>query len=276
LSNTYGNGHSNNSQPKPIQQKNSVNVSKKEALEELQTTFGSIRKKFDPKLSNSSMFAIIQDNPCLVKCLYEIRNRNAPKLDFDSFYNAKHTWIKNKIIDAILDKFENQIEVKSEHNLSNGKFDPLQILYDKIQIQYKTKTIAIEIKSGKTVNSKIFFQIERYLVDTDVLLMVRVPTQDVVPIHSDEIMNELIEDLSLLRRKADKILSNSVKKVPGDWCRECNAECEFKKSHKWNSSSPKGSFEGFEEDLKNVNMVIAKLIVLIERSLEEFKQISNS
>ena len=105
--------------------------------------------------------------------------------------------------------------------------------------------------------------------------MVRVPTQDVVPIHSDGIINELIEDLSLLRRKADKILSNSVKKIPGDWCRECNADCEFKKSPKWNSSSPKGSFEGFEEDLKNINMVIAKLIILIKQTLDEFQQTSN-
>ena len=79
-----------------------------------------------------------------------------------------------------------------------------------------------------------------------------------MPIHSDEVINELIEDLSLLRRKADKILSTSVKKVPGDWCRECNAECEFKKSSKWDSSH-KGSFEGFEVELKNVNMVIANL-----------------
>ena len=106
-------------------------------------------------------------------------------------------------------------------------------------------------------------QIERYLADIDVLIMVRVPTQDVVPIHRNIIINELIEDISLLKRKADKILSNSVKKVPGDWCRECNADCEFKKSPKWNSPSPKGSFEGFEEDLKNINMVIAKLIILI-------------
>ena len=104
--------------------------------------------------------------------------------------------------------------------------------------------------------------------------MVRVPTQDVVPIHSDRITNELIEDLSLMRRKGDKIVSNSVKKVPGDWCRECNADCEFKKSPKWDSS-PKGSFEGFEEDLKSVNMVIAKLIILLEQTLDEFQQISS-
>ena len=47
-----------------------------------------------------------------------------------------------------------------------------------------------------------------------------------------------------------------------------------KNSPKWNSS-PKGSFEGFEEDLKNVNMVIAKLMILIEQTLEDFQQTSN-
>ena len=103
--------------------------------------------------------------------------------------------------------------------------------------------------------------------------MVRVPTQDVVSIHNDRIINELIEDISLLKRKADKILANSVKKVPGDWCRECNADCEFKKYPKWNSSIPNGSFEGFEEDIKNINMVIAKLIILIEETIKEFQQL---
>ena len=267
MSETFENGHSTNSQKETKHIENSVNVSKKEPIEELQTTFGSIRKKFDPKLPNSSIFAIIQDNPCLVKGMHELRNKS--NINFDSFYTAKHDWIKKKIIDAILDKFDNQIEVRSEFSLSNGKLDIiiLKMLYDKIQIQYKTKTIAIEIKSGQTVNSKIFCQIERYLIDADVLLMVRVPTQDVVAIHSDRIENELREDISLWRRKVDKILSNSVKKVPGDWCRDCNADCEFKKPPKWNSS-PKGSFEGFEEDLKNVNMDIAKLLILLEEILQ--------
>ncbi len=271
MSNTYQNGHSNNSEKETTQLKNIGNVSKKEAVEELQTTFGSIRLKLNTKLFNSSIFSIIQDNPCLVKCIHDLRNKNDNNID--SFYIAKHEWIKRKIIDAILDKFDNQIEVRSEYSLSNGKLDIiiLQMLYDKIQIQYKTKTIAIEIKSGETVNSKFFCQIERYLTDTDVLLMIRVPTQDVVAIYSDRIMNELIEDLSLLRRKADKILSNSVKKVPGEWCRECNADCEFKKYPKWNSSH-KGSFKGYEELLKDVNIVITKLIIILEQILKEYQQ----
>jgi hypothetical protein len=267
LSNTYTNGHSNNSQKEPTQLKNLVNISKKHAIEELQTTFGSIRSKYNTKISNSSMFAILQDDPCLVKCMHELRNKNTK--DIDSFYLAKHEWIKKKIIDAILDKFDDQIEVRSEYSLANGKLDIiiLKLFYDKIQIQYKTKTIAIEIKSGETVNSKIFCQIERYLMDTDVLLMIRVPTQDVVAIHGDGIVNDLIKDLSLLRRKAEKIISNSVKKVPGDWCKDCNADCEFKKYPKWNST-PIGSFEGYEEILKNTNIVIAKLIKLIEEIFE--------
>ena len=213
MSNTYTNGHPNNSQKKPPQMKNLVNVSKNDAIEELYTTFRSVRSKYNTKLSNSSMFAIMQDNPCLLKCVHELRNKSDK--DIDSFYLAKHEWIKKKIIDAILDKFENQIEVRSEYSISNGKLDiiVLKLFFDKIQIHYKTKTIAIEIKSGETVNSKTFCQIERYLMDTDVLLMVRVSTKDVVAVYSDEIMNELITDISLLRRKADRIISNTLKKI---------------------------------------------------------------
>ena len=224
------NGYSNNSKIESKQIGDSEGFSMKEAIEELQTIFGFIRKKLDINRTNPFIFTIIQDNPCLVKCVHELINKNDNTTKFDSIYSAKHEWIKKKIIDAILDKFENQIEVKSEYSLSNGKLDIiLEILYDKLQIKYKTKTIAIEIKSGKTVDSKTFCQIERYLADTEVLIMVRVPTQDVVPIHSNIIMNELIEDISLLKRKGNKILSNSIKKVPGDWCRECTADCEFKK-----------------------------------------------
>ncbi|MFB5600854.1 MAG: hypothetical protein ACE5SW_11590 [Nitrososphaeraceae archaeon] len=244
---------------------------KDETIKELQSKFGSIRKKFNIYIKNPSIFAIIQDNPCLVKCVHELRNKN--EMIFDSFYNAKHNWIKKKLIDAILDEFGNRIEVRSEYSISNGKLDILilQTQNNKIHIKYKTKTIAIEIKSGKTIDSKIFCQIERYLADINVLIMVRVPTQDVVPIHSNLIINELIEDISLLNRKVDKILSNSIIKVQGDWCRECNADCEFKKSPKWNSI-PTGSFEGFEGDLKSVNLVIAKVIILIKQMLEEFQK----
>ena len=110
MSNTYKKGHSNNSLKDSIQLKNLVNISKKEAIEELQTTFGSIRSKLNTKLFNSSIYAIIQDNPCLVKCKYELRNKNDNN-NIDSFYTAKHEWIKRKIIDAILDKFGNQIEM---------------------------------------------------------------------------------------------------------------------------------------------------------------------
>ena len=140
MSNISKNGHSNNSQKDITQMNNLVDLSKKEAIEELQTTFGSIRSKYNTKLSNSSMFALLQDNPCLVKCMHELRNKNDK--DIDSFYLAKHEWIKKKIIDAILDKFDTQIELRSEYSLSNGKLDIiiLKLFYDKIQIQYKTKT----------------------------------------------------------------------------------------------------------------------------------------
>jgi hypothetical protein len=263
----FGNGHSSNSQKGKTQIENISTPSKKETIEELQRTFGFLRTKLNIYKKNPSIFAIIQDNPCLVKCNYDLRN--SIKKDIDPIYLAKHDWIKKKIIDKIIDKFYNRIEVKSEYNLSNGKLDIiiLQIRNnDALQLKYKTKTIAIEIKSGKTVDSKLFCQIERYLMDTDVLLMVRVPTQDVVAIHSDRIENELIEDVSLLIKKANRIASNSLKKVPGDWCKDCNVECEFKEKPKWNSTQS-ASLEDYDDTLKNTNMVIDKLMILLEEVL---------
>lgn len=47
------------------------------------------------------------------------------------------------------------------------------------------------------------------------------------------------------------------------------SSCEFKKSLKWDAS-PTGSFEGFEGDLKNANIIIAKVILLLKQILEEF------
>ena len=60
--------------------------------------------------------------------------------------SCKHEWIKKKIIDAILDKFDTQIEVRSEYSLSNEKLDIiiLKLFYDKIQIQYKQKLLHLK------------------------------------------------------------------------------------------------------------------------------------
>lgn len=88
----------------------------------------------------------------------------------------------------------------------------------------------------------------------------------IVTIHSNRIENELIEDVSLLIKKANRIASNSLKKIPGDWCKEYNVECEFKEKPRWNSTQS-GSFEDHDETLKNTNMAIEKLMILLEEVL---------
>jgi hypothetical protein len=127
------------------------------------------------------MISILQNNPCRLKCLNEITDRNRDKQWIDPFYFSRHEWVKMKIIDAILDEFAHLIDVKSEHSTTIGKLD-IAVLGNKIELRYNRKIIAIEIKTGETVNSGLFNQIQRYLTGVDLLLIVRIPSNDVVPI----------------------------------------------------------------------------------------------
>jgi hypothetical protein len=167
--------------------------------------------------------------PCRLGCKYLIQNGTVDK-KIDEFYNAKHEWIKKKIIDAIVDEFSDLVTVKSEDFVSYGKLD-IGIQFDNMRIilEYGRKNIAIEIKTGYSVKSDHFNQIERYLIDVDVLIRIRVPTEDVVVLYNTFIKDKLIKDLTKLTRKADEIISDKLIIVPGDWCKGCNAICPYMK-----------------------------------------------
>ena len=57
---------------------------------------------------------MLQECPCLFKCDHEIRNTDYSNSNFDPLYGAKHEYAKNKIIDAIVDRFADVIDVSSE------------------------------------------------------------------------------------------------------------------------------------------------------------------
>jgi hypothetical protein len=50
---------------------------------------------------------------------------------------------------------------------------------NRIVFKYNKKVIGIEIKSGKTFDTKNIFQIERYMIDCDLMLVIRVFYGDV-------------------------------------------------------------------------------------------------
>lgn len=232
--------------------------------QELQKSVSALKTLLSPKASTSKIIANVQECPCLTKCVYEIQNSNYDNID--SLYSAKHEYAKTKMIDAIRDKFSNLITVTSEHPTINGRLDIAILPGSKIILKYKNKIIAIELKSGKWADASMLFQIERYLLDCDVLIFVRIPTAEVTLIRREPLKLSLTENTSSLNRKILSIINGHRDKVQGDWCHGCNVECNFKKPSKW-SNVIKPTLNDFEDFIKNIDIVIAKIIHLLPKEL---------
>lgn len=187
--------------------------------------------------------------------------------------------LKRKIIDAIVNKFGDNLLVSSEHVISTGKLD-IAILPDnsiamlpdnRIVFKYNKKVIGIEIKSGKTFDVKNIFQIERYMIDCDLLLVIRVLDRDVFRIDTSSIKdNVLIKNISSLTQKVQQIKDNMLIQVPGEWCKGCRAECEYKEPpRRKNSIPPNASLEGHEDFMRDVDVVIDKTLTILEKETED-------
>lgn len=176
-----------------VQEKKISEETFQEQSEKLLLHLGKLRLMFNPKISNGRMLAIIQENPCYLKCADEIRH---PTIDnkIDPFYIERHRYVKTKLIDNIVDKLGHLVEVSSEHGITTGKLDISILPQNKILLVYNKRKIAIEIKTGRSID---LFQVERYMIDSDLLIMIRVPTEEVVPIRSSEIRAELTKSVSL-------------------------------------------------------------------------------
>ena len=232
--------------------------------QELQKSVSALKTLINPKASTAKIIANVQECPCLTKCAHEIQNSNYNNID--SLYSAKHEYAKTKMIDAIRAKFSNLITVTSEHATTNGRLDIAILPGSKIVLKYNNKIIAIELKSGKWADASMLFQIERYLLDCDVLIFVRIPTEEVTLIRREPLKSSLTENASSLHRKILSLINGHRDKVQGDWCNECNVECSLRKPTKWNNVS-KPTLNDFEEFMKNIDIVIAKIIILLAKEL---------
>jgi replication factor A1 len=233
-----------------------------ETRKKLITKLSIVKKALNSKAGNSKILSILQDNSCRLRCKHLIGNGAEVKID--PFYTAKHDYIRKKLIDAIVTEFGDLVTVKSEDFVSFGKLD-IEVQFDntRIVVEYGRKTIAIEIKTGHSVKSDHFFQIERYLIDVDVLIRIRVPTEDVVVIYNTFIKDVLIKDLKRLTLKADEIISDKRIIVPGDWCKGCNAICPYRKPRENNSHN--ASFKDHEDVIKHVDVVIEKTLAELKK-----------
>lgn len=173
----------------------------KEASKKLTVGLDKVKAQLKSKARSGKILAILQDNPCRLKSKHLIQY-GTDENNIDTFYSGKHEWIKKKIIDAIIDEFGDLVTVSSEKDVPYGKLD-IEIQFDNMRIilEYGRKRIAIEIKTGHLVKSDHFFQIDRYLIDVDILIRIRVDTEDVAVINNTYIKDAIINDLTRWSRK---------------------------------------------------------------------------
>jgi hypothetical protein len=57
-------------------------------------------------------------------------------------------------------------------------------------------------------------------------------------------------------------------KIPGDWCKGCNANCEFKKPSRWSDKSHNGSLDGYEDFTRQTDTIIEKVLIILQRLFE--------
>ena len=251
----------------PIQNPSNQNSSLEDAKQLLHTNTNKIRTSLHTKASTAKILANLQDCPCLAKCAHEIQSTNYD--DIDPLYAAKHEYAKRKLIDAIVDRFADLVTISSEHSVPSGKLDIVIMPGGKIILKYNKRIIGIELKSGKSADAKMLYQIERYLPECDILLFVRILTEEVTLIYTDSVETNLIDSISRLNRKISRITNGELVKVQGDWCKGCNTHCDYKQPPRWNGESKaKASLENFPEFMKNIENVITKTLDILEKELD--------
>jgi replication factor A1 len=232
--------------------------------EKLITKLGIVKKSLDSKLGSSRILSILQDNPCRLRCKHLIRNITNPRVD--PFYAAKHDYIRKGLIDAIINEFGDLVTVRSEDFISFGRLDiGIQFDHMRIVLGYGRKNIAIEIKTGNSVKSDHFFQVDRYLIDVDVLIRIRIPTEDVAVICNTFIREMQIRNLERLIAKADEIMADKPIIVPGEWCIGCSAICDHMNPQNQNNNSNSVSFKDHEDTIRHIDVVIEKTIAELKK-----------
>jgi hypothetical protein len=217
-----------------------------------------MRTKRNAKASNAKMISILHQCPCRLRCLHDITTSEYTSNTIDRLFSEKHDTVKKRLIEAILCRFPGRLKISSEEKINNGTAD-ISISSDQIIRLNNGKRIGIEVKSGQSID---LFQIERYLYELDVLLVVRVPTRDVVKISQKDIAEVLNKNILLLTEKIRQINAFGLIKVEGEWCRGCTAPCPNKKLGY--TGKPIASMADYADFMRNVDIVIEKVIRELE------------
>jgi hypothetical protein len=209
-------------------------------------------------VSNAAIVAVMQECPCITRCKLDIIKRKHND-DIDSLYSARHNLAKNVILEAIQKGFARSgNNIISEYDYGFGHLD-IAIEENRIIITHQGMRIGVEIKSGTYVDAKHLYQIIRLLYGVDVLIFVRIPMEQVNVIYQQDIIQEIIQDISRIKYKLEKIVNKEEYITPGDCCKGCRVNCEFAKPSRFlNKSKP--DLSDFAQFLKHLELTKIKVV----------------
>ena len=109
------------------------------AVKTLYCSFDELRTYLHIQKSNANMFAILQQYPCPVRCVNELKKSYNNDVDnkIDQLYNAKEEYAKRILIDEIYSRFGSSVKLKEKHKISSGTLDLA------IMLEHQGKIISI-------------------------------------------------------------------------------------------------------------------------------------
>lgn len=161
----------------------------------------------EPKLATT--LAVVASSPNL--CCIAEAFRDKTRKNIDPYYLTRHSIAVNLIVEALFDRL-----TALQYNVSVGtevpvKFGRLDVLLEQtshgVQLCYSEHKIGIEVKTGLSLD---LAQIFRYILDVDVLILVRTRPRQVMAIRQEELLEPLSVLLSAWISRARRLQENDA------------------------------------------------------------------
>jgi len=177
---------------------------------------------YEGKPRVAMVMKVLSENACerFIQHLLQNPNHTANE-GFDRYYHEKHEFYKRKLVDRLKNRLEEagySVLIATEENVETGRYDVAIVSGRQIKILNGNEEIVVEIKGSLGIGLE---QIERYLLNSAVIILVRVVTGHVARLKTGDYVDFLTESLRDLIRKAERILRNRPVIIRGPSCRGC-------------------------------------------------------
>jgi len=108
------------------------------------------------------------------------------------------------------------------------------------------------------IDTKHLYQIIRLLFDVDILVFARIPMEHVDIIYQQEMIQEIIQNISSAAYKVNKIVNKDESLMQGDCCIGSTVDCEFARPKFPGASKP--NLSDFTQYMKQLEATKSKVI----------------